>query len=351
MLKLIIYQTKIGIEDAKIPSRYEIQKIALKRGLLRTQRELDAFKRLEAGVQGENTFLEILKTFGCDHWVVLRNTWFNLFGDFECDFILITRHCIYVFEIKNYFGKFVYQNGECMSRDVVISHNPIQQARRATLNLRNIINRYSKSVKVKGALVFIGPNNQVHILDEVDNLDILTSNDLYVYIEQIKEEENNYPYSSIDVNNIIRHFETYEVHNPFPAVPYTDEELKKARTGICCAQCQSFNLKKEGEYITCDCGLEEPREEAIVRTICEYGALTFDRHFTSSQIMDFIDYKASYAYLRKILTKHFDQILRGRYTYYLNKKLPYERIYHLFEITKKIFIHTSKRMTKVLHHS
>lgn len=289
----------------RYPEEYDFLKLAQLRGLAVSKKDVDRFKRVEAGFIGEKTFYKILQQFGLGHWIVLRNCWLNDYSDFECDVILITRVCVYVFEIKHYYGKFIYENGQCSSRGVPITYNPINQTRNAAIHLQNITHKFSSDIPVRGVLVFIGEHNHVEIKDTIDYIDILRSNEVYEYIQKIIEEEK-YSSTLIQSQKLVKHYRRYEIEKPYKVVPYSREEMKKAKTGFMCANCHQFRTSIKGSYIYCDCGLREPREEAIVRSACEYGVLTFDNDFIISDIQHFLYKSATYPYLKKILTKHFE---------------------------------------------
>lgn len=280
------------------PSEYAFHK----HGILRRLSNGDHFKRIEAGFFGEEKFNQYLTKFGLEHWTILRNKWLKNDSHFECDFILITRHAIYVFEIKNYFGKFFYKNGQSYSRGRAITYNPINQARNVRLHLQNIMGSYT----VKGALVFIGEHNQVCIKDALDDIAILETNEVYEFIQQIKREEQEYRGRYLNPQDILTHLQKFEIDPPYQPKPYTKEEMEKARSGIYCANCQQKVQVTRADYIKCSCGLHESKEEAVIRTACEYGVLTYGEDFTISDIRAFVGNQASITYLRKILTKHFE---------------------------------------------
>lgn len=284
-----------------LPTEYEIQKIAVLRELIHKKEALQNFKRLERGVEGEDKLYQYLLEFGLKHWVILRNKWFRENSAFECDFILITSHAIYVFEVKNYYGKFVYENGQSFSRDVPITYNPINQARNTTIHLQNILHQYL----VKGVLVFIGDHNHVCIKDEIKDINILETNDVYNFIQAIKQEEK-FSGLALNMKDIQMQFERYEIDPPYLPKPYSRKEMIGVNTGIFCVNCQQKVLVSRSQYISCSCGFHESKEEAIIRTACEYGVLTYDRDFKISDIRSFIDNQASTVYLRKVLSKHFD---------------------------------------------
>lgn len=325
-----IYLTDIAKEMSKIPTEYEFQRLAVHRNIMTSKQELARFNRVKAGAAGEDRFYNLINEFGLDHWYLLRNSWFNDFADFECDFTLITGHCIHVFEIKNYFGRFVYHNGQCSSRGIDITYNPINQTRNAMVHMKNITNSFSKDIPVKGVLVFIGEHNEIHIKDEINYIDIISSNQIYQYIQNIIQEEKLSPHI-IDAPRLISHYEQFEIIKPHLPVPYSKEEVISGKRGIMCARCLNFDVKKVGSYIHCDCGYRESREEAIVRTACEYGALTYGQNFTVNDIKHFIANQASFQYLKKILSQHFLTVPNEKVLTFLNYNRDFPYINEKFE--------------------
>lgn len=284
-----------------VTTTYEFQRIAFLRGLT-TDSE---FKRLEAGFKGEEKFYRYLLDFGMSHWVILRNVWFNDESDFECDFVLLTCHGVYLFEVKNYYGKFVYENGESSSRGVPITYNPINQARNATIHLRNLTSEFSRRIDIHGTLVFIGDHNDVEIRDDIDYIDILRTNEVYQFILEIKRIEKAYKGRRIDIKALADYYLDLQIQNPYMSQPFTVGEMTKAKRGVFCTHCQKMVQITRSDYVKCVCGFRESKEEAIVRTACEYGVLTYDRNFKISDIRKFIDFQASFVYLDEILSKHF----------------------------------------------
>ena len=76
------------------PNEYDFLKLAIQRGLVTEQDEIAQFKRIESGRKGENAFAEIMRQFGQENWLFKRNLWLHDFSDFECDYLLITTHCV-----------------------------------------------------------------------------------------------------------------------------------------------------------------------------------------------------------------------------------------------------------------
>lgn len=315
-----------------IPTSEEFLKIAYNRGLLHTEEELRNYRRVQAGADGEDKFHEILKEVGREHWGILRNTWFHHFSNFECDSIVITASGVFVFEVKKYHGKFVYDNGQCSSRGVDITYNPINQANNALTHLRNLTRKFSSAIDVRGVLVFIGEHNQVFIQDDIDYIEILECNEVYDFIQEMVREENRSGKYSINIDKLVQHYKRHEVPHPYPPKAYTSKLLDFARTGFSCARCASFDITVTRSHIICPCGLHEPREEAFVRTACEYGVLTYGDNFTVPQIRQFIKQQVSYNNLVKILVKHFKQVTGTKVLTFENFGRDYLKVKTQFDL-------------------
>jgi hypothetical protein len=345
-----IVKTAAMEETLKLPTELDQLEIKMARDF--TQMEKDHYKMslLKKGVMGEEKFIQLLKDFGNDHWLVMRNLWIKINNQnpYEYDIVLFTNHCIYIFEVKNYTGKFIYQNGACIENDRKMDFDIIQQARRNVVRMQRIFEHLPTPPMVKGALVFIGEHNQVEIKSAVEDIEILTLTDLYAYIKEIVREENAYSLQPQNSAQLIEHLENFEVTHPYPPKPLLKSTALKMRRGIRCANCGSFDIKHSKHYVQCPCGYHESREEAVVRTTCEYGVLCYDENFSLGEIMTFIDYQASKTFVRDTLSKHFKRILNSRFTSYEFKKLPYYLIHHQFTFKFPAILYTKDKNPKVI---
>lgn len=339
---MVFHETKMHREWQLTPTELDSMRIKVQRGLANGKDDLDKLRRLDVGEEGERKLIQKLEEFGKSHWVLIRNLRLKEFTTFESDLVLATSHCVYVIEVKNYTGKFEYNQGDSYFNGKELNSNIVQQIRNAYMNMKNICGKFSSKIPVKGILVFIGENNQVTIQSEVKNISILTLTDLYDFIKNIAREEQQSPFPQINVGKLIAHLEKFETPNNYLPIPLSAEQLQNAKRGIHCSRCLRYDVKIKRNYVECACGLHEPREEAVVRTICEYGVLTYDRDFTKGDLMKFIGEDISLDSLQRILAKHFKQMLNGRYTTYLNLKLPYYKIVHLFLITKPVKFYTER---------
>ena len=317
-----VFQTEFQQEMAQLPNRLEFNSVAFRRGLITNKDEVDAFRRLVAGFEGEQTVLAYLKKYGNNHWMVIPNLWMNYFGSFECDLVLFTKNKCYPIEIKNYFGDFTFKEGISTLNQHHLTVNPIFQARRACSNLQEIFKKENLMIPVEGSLIFVGVDNYVEIQSEVTDLNIIPRNHLLHFIQKIRAEENAYTGRPMNWSKIFPLFSKYEIESAFKPEPFDKKFLlQKAKKGISCKKCHGYQINSHHHIVTCPCGYQETCNEAVLRTIDEYGVLTFKKDFSLNEILVFMDDRFSKTYTRKILTQNFKKIGKGRSTQYRFKDL------------------------------
>lgn len=325
-----IYQTTLQHKQNHYPSAFDFNRIIYKRSKVQTASAKKELYRLEMGHLGEEKLVEYLQTYGKKHWVVLKNVWLSDGRTFECDIILITSACVYIFEVKNFRGRFHYKNASSTLNGTKLDYDYIQQARKSILKMKKILNELSTQISVKGALVFIGEQNQVRIDSPVEDIEILTVTDLYSTIQAIILEEKRTYTNRLNVAQIIRHLETYEVPSPFLPEPLSTDEILKLKPGIYCDVCGSFDLQFNRTYTICPGCLKEPRQESIVRMALEYGALTYDRNFSTVAIERFIANQASRTFIKDTLAHHLDYVWGNNHSYIQNNTPLYQKSYTKF---------------------
>ena len=314
------------------PEKCDLLEIWLRRSEYVNQEVLNEFARLKRGMEGEKVVLEYVKKYGRKHWKVIPNLWLDYYGTFEIDLLLLTRSGIYPIEIKNYNGFFQYDHGISKLNDREINGNAIYQARKATKNLRELIGLRFYKPHVQGVLVFVGEDNPIEVSPPINDVDILQRNQLKGYIQKICEVEDHGRYQQqLDIGKVAAHLKNYEVENPYQANPISTEEMAQLKKRILCAKCDQLTIKTSRKFVTCACGHVELRDKAMVRTICEYGVLNFDRELTRKELFLFLNGQSSMRYLNRILNKYFEMVRNGKYSYYINLKLPFYKVKHLFK--------------------
>lgn len=334
---MTLYQTERLKKAAEEPTQLDIERIIDRRMLYRTPQEKNKLKWLEAGEEGEQIVLEYIKKYGKEDWLIVRNMWMSYGGPFEADFILLTNHGLYLIEVKNYTSDFSYKEGITSFNDQINSGNPIHQTRRNRINLERIVQFYSNRLPVYGALVLVGIDNYTEIHSKVEDIDIVKRTELRHYIQQIVVNEDTFQGKSLNKEYILKQLEKYEIDRNYGPEVVPKEIIDELQKGIQCPHCNRFNVEINRKTTFCPCGFKESREIAILRTICEYGVLTFNEHLRIGDLENFLGGAVSRNSLRIILNKYFQGVIKGRYTYYLNRKLPLYKLYE--ELNINDFIH------------
>lgn len=326
-------KTKRQQELEPRPTKLEVlREIDKREGLHHHKKYKNELYLLEKGDRGEERLLHYLEANGAPHWTVFRNVWLDYYGEFECDVLLVTHLGVHAFEVKNYSGKLELLNNQCLRNGQVISHNPFSQTQKSTTNLQEILNQQPQSPHVQGVLSFVGINNHVELHDTVSGIDVNMLNELQSYLRKLTRIERSHFNVPINLEAILTTLEPFEIGRPSKERVIPSEIKKNVRQGICCSGCNSFEAKLTKKYLVCPCGLYEPREEAIVRTICEYGVIYHQRNLTTTTLTDFFDGEISKSTVFRHLNKHFERIGFYNNTQYTNLGDPFRKIKSTFEL-------------------
>lgn len=339
--KSIFQETLVGL-----PTQLDILRVINIRGSNVFAPQKNLYTSLSVGDMGEQTVMDYIAKYGDPSWVILRNIWLSHFGELECDLILITKHSIYVIEIKNYTGKFTYENGKCYYNQNETKINPIEQVRKNKVDLQNILSQIYPNIKIEAVVIFVGADNEVEILSEINDIKVINRTQIRNFILQIKNKEERTYQNPLNANKIIQQLHKFEIQNPFMHAPLTPGEMNEIRGGIYCANCYNFNVQLTRLNIKCDCGLTESKEEAVIRTICDLGVLNYEDDLYRKDIVNFLAGDVSLSYIRKVLNMHFTVINNFSHSYIQNTRLPYSHNYEQYAIKKpKIFQHPNGDLT------
>lgn len=347
---MILHQTKLLRETAAEPTTLDIERILHQRSYSRTAEENYKWRNLEAGEAGEQLVCNYLEGNGRKDWVGIRNMWLNYGGPFEGDLILLTNHQNYLFEVKNYNSTFTYEEGISKFNDRKNSGNPVHQTRRNAINLQNMCHEFSREISVQGVLVLVGVDNYVEINSEVKDVDIVKRNELKHYIRKIVEKDNAYRGRIVNKKSLINHFERYEIDPYYGPEMISQEQMNNLRKGIYCLHCKGFQPQINRKTVTCSCGFIEEREIAILRTICEYGALTFNEPLKTGKLWEFFGRQVSQKSIRKVLQKYFQAVANGRYSHFVNIKLPHYKLYDQLKVDSPVQIMMSHQEYENFRH-
>jgi len=334
-----IITTDYQKELAKQPTRLEIlREINRRQGLEQSSKLKNEYIRLEKGYEGEKSLETYLTDYGDPNWFIIKNLWLDFNTNFEIDTLLITQAGLYSFEIKNYTGELEFTNNQWFRYGKKIGHDAISQTQKITTNLQYIIQKLPNAPNLKGVLAFVGENNSVKINDDITDIKILIRNGIKDYIWDIMKDERKFPGYPPDVDALLKVFAEYEGKKSYVEEEITEKIKNNIKKGICCSRCGNFNIRTKEDVVICSCGIHEPKEQTIVRTICEYGVIHHGRYITTNELTQFFDGYISRSTVLRYLNEYFKKIGSFRNAKYDTGGLPFERIRNSFGFESKIYL-------------
>lgn len=222
------------------------------------------------------------------------------------------------------------KNNQCFLNEKLIGHNPFSQAQKIATDLSEIL----ETPTLQGMLAFGGEHNPIHMHDPVSGIEVRMRCELKQFIHQIAQQERNVRFKPFQTAHPLQKLAPYEIGIPSKEKDLPGEMKTGVKRGIHCCHCNQFNLKMSHAYVICPCGMHEPREEAIVRTICEYIVIYPERELTTQSLTDFFDGAISKSSVFRYLTKHFKQIGVYKSAKFINPQIVFEQGKHQFQLTR-----------------
>lgn len=325
-------------QDLTYPTSREVLKELHKRNAL-DQKLTSEYNRLEKGYEGEERVFEYFTKYGQKHWRYFRNVWLDYYGNYEIDLIVITSECIYTFEVKHYSGTYEFKNNQCIRDGKLIGHNAISQAQKSFIHTKNLFQQNGFNHAIQGGLLFIGDHCHVTVADNNESLDVLTLNQLRAYIYKMANQERASFQEKTDSDRILNLLNQYAVPNPFPPTETTDEMVNRMQKGVICSNCAAPNICTRNTTLACKCGMYEPRENAIIRTICEYGIIHFDKELTTGALVYFFNGDVKRTTIYRVLNQYFvrEGIRKG--AHYKNIRKPIAEASDIFKLERSRYFY------------
>jgi hypothetical protein len=282
----------------------------LNKRLALSDEEKRYLSNLEKGYQGELQFDAMTETL-TSNCLILNELLLEVEkATFQIDTLIIFADTLYVFEIKNNHGDYLYkQEGLTSTTTGASMKNPLDQLNRTKLLFKKLLNQLGYNFKLQGSVVFVNPEFTLyHAQPELP----------FIFPTQIKRllnHLNNQP-GKVSTNHnklaskLVSLHQTDSLSNKLPSFHY--DELKK---GITCLECESFSVTAVGHKIYCnDCGHIEKAELAVLRSITEIKLLFPSRPITTPAIKEWCNIIPDNKRISRILAKHyhFTEIKKGR---------------------------------------
>ncbi|MCD2136498.1 nuclease-related domain-containing protein [Salinicoccus halitifaciens] len=284
-------------------------------------KDVQDLKRLAAGFEGECELDRWLGEFGRPHWKIFKDIWIDAGGTTQIDTLIVTGEGIHVFDVKNYSGELEYVDGKWWSGGRRLNKDIFIQLKRSMEKMGVMHHRLGGRGRLTGRIVFVGEHGRVHVKDAVD-VEVVMRHDIRRMIHKLIDDEQWN--DVLDIGETARLVEDFMIECPYKPRELDDVEFGRLRWGVRCCACGGFGVLAKRYHIECGCGHVEPKEKAVLRTICEYGVLRHERDLKINEVERFLGGIVSRRRLTEILRKNFKLLVGGKYAKHENPCAEYQ---------------------------
>lgn len=280
----------------------QVLQCLLPRNVLSSHEKQQLDNRLK-GFQGEELFAELLQRNSAENQLILHNLRLESNDtEFEMDCLVLQNEVIHLFEVKNYEGDFLYDDGKWF-----VVHNkkeisdPLAQLQRSEMLLKQILQRLNLNIPVQGYVVFVHPNFQLYQAPLGKNI---------IYPAQLerflkKFSAHNAPLQHWHQNVMNRLSAMHVANSRHTHLP--DYDFPTLRKGVFCQNCSAILSRSGRDFLHCQsCNIMESLEEGILRMTKEFAVLFPNKKITTRKIFTWCGEIVSMKVIRRILQKHLE---------------------------------------------
>lgn len=269
---------------------------------------------LEKGYDGEELFDSLVKkNLNRDHLILNDLLLVSGGSTFQVDSILITSDTLFIYEIKNYKGKYQFTSGQLLTVTGKEIISPINQLNRTKTLMKEMIKEFGAGLTVKSFVVFVNPDFSLYLAKPSDPF--ILPNQIEKHLMDINQQsyslskEHNYL-----ANKLIR--ENKE------EVPYQKQlpeyKLSDLKQGLYCPGCSSEAITLTKQRAHCKrCNLNMKIDEIVMAHINEFKLLFPDEKVTCKKIHLWCGERIYHRKIRTVLINQFEKIGNTSSRYYI----------------------------------
>lgn len=276
-----------------------------------TEEERLALVRLQAGFNGEMLFYRSVKQHLSNYPVILYDLNLDLGGSItQIDCLMIFQQEIYLIEVKNYYGDFIFENDDFITNSRMKINNPLHQIDRSKLILSQLLKRANISVKISPYIIFINP--EFHLYRAPNNPSL-------VFPSQIKRFLGTMNQLPSITNKFHREISAllHSLHLPSTHSSEYKYDYAMLLTGVFCNECKGkLKLDEKKKPYCISCQRAENIEIVIKKAIYEFNVLFPNEKITVQKMAMWMNLDCSKYYIRKVLSNNFILKGNGKSAYY-----------------------------------
>nr|WP_106783978.1 nuclease-related domain-containing protein [Lysinibacillus timonensis] len=286
---------------------------SLNNRIILSEKDRQYYLNLKKGYEGEllfDTILEMLE----GNYLILNDLLLKTNNNtYQIDSLLIMSDTIFVFEVKNYEGDFIYEttSDKIYTKTKIEIVNPLIQLKRTETLLHQLLQSFGFTIKIDTSVIFVNP--EFTLYQAPMELPFIFPTQINRFIKKLNAKHSKITEKHQLIADKLLSLHMRESQNSkLPKFEY--EQLKK---GITCEACGSFLVSDMGRSCVCkECGHIEEVSSAVIRSIKEFQLLFPNLKITTNIIYDWcqvIKYKKK---IYRILERNLKMIGTNRWVVY-----------------------------------
>lgn len=257
---------------------------------------------LQKGYNGERFFDERVRKVMDKEVIILNDLLLRNKGmSFQIDSMILTSDTLFVFEIKNFSGKYIRNSDGFSTIKGYEVANPLIQLNRIESFVHQLLNEWRVTMKVEASVLFVEPSFSLYQARVEDP--IVLPNQVEEYLEMINRKSKMLTKEQYYLaNKFIKLHET-ELPTERQLPIYSYEDLKK---GLACKSCGSFNMLITQRACYCKaCFHKSSVEEVIMDNIEEMQFLFPELKITTTTVSEWCGNPVHFRKVREVLKDNF----------------------------------------------
>ncbi|CAG9619954.1 nuclease-related domain-containing protein [Sutcliffiella rhizosphaerae] len=277
-----------------------------------TEKDKQDINNLEKGTDGEWMFNTIMGKLTCDCYI-LNDLLLKMNNNlFQLDSIIITQETIFLNEVKNFEGDFIYE----LDRFYTLKNkrelsNPLHQLNKNTSLLRQLLQSFGFQLPITSNVIFVNP--EFTLYQSPSNIPFIFPTQINRYFNKVNMTPSklNSKHKTLAETLVSRHH-TFSPYNNLPTYDFL--LLKK---GIMCVGCGILSPTVKIRKCLCSkCGYEEEISNTILRSVKEFAHLFPNEKITTRVIYEWCDKHISRKTIRNTLKKNYRVFGERPWVYY-----------------------------------
>ncbi|MEH7334991.1 nuclease-related domain-containing protein [Neobacillus drentensis] len=268
---------------------------------------------LEKGYDGEVNFDLLTEKLQNECYVLNDLLLKSNNSSFQIDTTIIYQEPIYLIDVKNHKGDFIYKTDRLESLSGRVYPNPLDQLNRSSTLFRQLMQNIGYNFPVESFAVFVDP--EFTLYQAPQNLPFIFPTQLNQFMKKL----NKLPSKLNNRHRMLaeRLVSLHQTKSPYSIHPVY--YYNQCRKGFTCAGCRSFELSisADNRSLVCiGCGYEERIESAILRSVEEIKLLFPNLKITTNIVHDWCGGVGSKKRINRVLQRNFTVTGYGKWTYY-----------------------------------